>query len=167
MIPEVQIRPEEARDRVAIRTIHETAFGQPAEADLVDRLRANGNLVLSLVALAEEPVGHIAFSRLILADSDCRATALAPLAVAPERQRQGVGAFLVREGLKRLGEAGEHLVLVLGDPAYYGRFGFAADAARGLATPYDGPYLQALSFGDRGAAAHGLVRYAGAFAELA
>ena len=95
-----------------------------------------------------------------------RACALAPLAVLPQRQRQGIGSALVREALKRLEEDRMDLVLVLGEPDYYGRFGFATDLAKRLTTPYDGPYLQALALSERGAAAHGPAAYARAFAEL-
>jgi putative acetyltransferase len=166
MTVDIRIRPEIAADRAAIHAIHYRAFGQPAEADLVDRLRTEGDLVLSLVAVADQPAGHVAFSRLHLAGTDLRATALAPVAVLPEWQRREVGTALIRDGLARLRSAGEHLVLVLGDPAYYGRFGFTGEAARGLATPYDGPYLQALPLTDGRRSAVGPVTYARAFSEL-
>lgn len=163
----VLVRPEEAFDRDAIRAVHAQAFGQAAEADLVDRLREDGDLVLSLVAVRERVVGHVAFSRLKLLESPASAVALAPVAVLPAHQRAGVGTALIREGLRGLAAAGEDLVLVLGEPAYYARFGFAAEGARTLSTPYDGPYLQALALSDAGRAAAGAVRYARAFADLA
>jgi putative acetyltransferase len=166
MTPEFVIRPETDGDRVAIHALHGDAFGGMAEATLVDALRQDGDLILSLVADAHRPVGHIAFSRLVLPEIRLRASALAPLAIVKERQRQGIGAALVKEGLRRLAEAGEDFVLVLGDPAYYGRFGFSPDGASGLRTPYDGPYLQALALSDAGRQAHGPVHYARAFAEL-
>ena len=164
----VVIRPEEARDGPAIRAVVEAAFGQALEADLVDRLRAAGALVLSLVAEAGGVVGHIAFSRLTVdgPGSDVRAVALAPLAVAPGRQRAGIGGALVRRGLDELRAQGEELVLVLGDPAYYGRFGFTAQAAHGLATPYDGPALQALWLAPAPAGFQAVVRYPAPFSEL-
>lgn len=160
----VAIRRERPGDAAAIRSVIEAAFGQRDEADLVERLQGAGDLVLSLVAEAPDIVGHVAFSRLVLAGG--QATALAPVTVRPDRQRQGIGEALVREGLRRLGEAGEDLVLVLGDPAYYGRFGFAAEAARSLKTPYDGPCQQALALTDRGRRIAGAAAYAPAFAEL-
>ena len=163
----VRIRPEEPHDRPEIHALLEAAFGQPAEADLVQRLRADGDLVLSLAADDGNLVGHIAFSRLALPDApSLRACALAPLAVLPQRQRHGIGSDLVREALKRLEEDGMDLVLVLGEPDYYGRFGFTPDLAKRLETPYDGPYLQALALSESGKAAHGPAVYAGAFAEL-
>lgn len=161
-----RIRPEREADREAIRALTVGAFGQAAEADLVDALRAQGDLVLSLVAADPAIVGHLAFSRLGLPRAAVRATALAPVSAAPSRQRQGIGTALIRDGLRRLAADGEDLVLVLGEPAFYNRFGFAADAARGLSTPYDGPYLQALAFTEAGRAASGPVRYAAAFADL-
>jgi putative acetyltransferase len=167
MKPDVRIRPEEPGDWSAVHAVHAAAFGQAAEADLVDRLRADGELVVSLVACMDEPVGHVAFSPLAMYGApSVRACALAPLAVLPAVQRQGIGSALVTEGLRRLMEAGWDLALVLGEPAYYGRFGFDAEAARAFETPYDGPYLQALALSDKGRKAHGSVSYAKAFAEL-
>jgi putative acetyltransferase len=163
----MRIRPEEPHDWPEIHALIEAAFGQKAEADLVQRLRADGDLILSLTAEDGKPVGHVAFSRLALPDApSMRACALAPLAVLPQRQRQGIGSALVREGVKRLMQEDMDLVLVLGEPSYYGRFGFTADLAKRLRTPYDGPYLQALALSERGKAAHGPAVYARAFAEL-
>jgi putative acetyltransferase len=167
MIADLAIRPEEPADRPAIRAIHAAAFGQSAEAALVERLRADGDLVLSLVAVAAKPIGHIAFSPLVLSETpSVKACALAPLAVSPNRQRQGVGSALIKESLRRLAEAGMDLAVVLGDRDYYGRFGFTPDAAIRLKTPYDGPYLQALLLSERGKVAHGPASYARAFADL-
>ena len=95
-----------------------------------------------------------------------RAVALAPVAVVPARQRQAIAAALIREGLARLADDGQDLVLVLGDPAYYGRFGFTAEAAAPLKTPYDGPYQRAVALTESGRRMEGEVRYAAAFAEL-
>ncbi len=163
----MRIRPEEPADGTAIRALLESAFGQKAEADLVERLRRDGEVVLALTAEDDPPVGHIVFSRLTLPESpSVRACALAPLAVSPSHQRQGIGSALVREGLRRLAESGTDLVVVLGEPAYYGRFGFTPAMTDKLATPYDGPYLQALALSARGKDAHGPVLYARAFAEL-
>jgi len=161
------IRPEQPPDREAIRAIHQQAFGQTAEADLVDRLRQDGHLALSLVTFRRSVVAHVAFSRLELWEHPARAVALAPVAVLPALQGSGIGTALVRDGLRRLAASGEDLVLVLGDPGYYGRFGFSREAARDVTTPYDGPYLQALALSETGRKARGPVRYAPAFADLA
>jgi putative acetyltransferase len=160
------IRPEREDDHAAVRALLLRAFPGPAEADLVDALRSAGDLVLVLVADAGGVVGHIAFSRLTIAGSTLRATALAPIAVAPERQRNGLGAALIRDGLARLRSGGEDLILVLGEPAFYGRFGFDRRHAARLRTPYDGPYLQAMPLNGGGLQAKGVVQYAPAFSAL-
>lgn len=138
------------------------------EADLVERLRADGDLVLSLVAEKDGGlIGHCCFSRLTVHEGDrvAAAISLGPVAVLPAAQRQGVGQTLIRDGIARFKAAGETLIFVLGDPNYYARFGFASDAARRYRTPYDGPYLQALRLTDD-APLEGEVRYASAFAGL-
>ncbi|NIX76111.1 GNAT family N-acetyltransferase [Microvirga terricola] len=168
MTSSLRIRIEESTDRAAIRAIHAAAFGGNAEADLVDRLRADGDLTLSLVACAsDDVVGHIAFSPLALADCpSVKACALAPVAVLPPFQNRGIGAALIEDALQRLADADMDLVLVLGEPDYYGDFSFRVEAAEGLKTPYDGPYLQALPLSENGRTASGPVVYARAFAEL-
>lgn len=115
------------------------AFGGPNEAALVARLHADGAAAIALVACIGGAVaGHILFSPMI---APMRALALAPLAVAPEHQRRGIGAALVRAGMARAAAEGCQAVFVLGDPAYYRRFGFSAESARGFASPYAGPHL--------------------------
>ncbi len=161
------IRLEESADRSALYAIYSAAFGQLAEADLVQAMHDDGDLILSLIAFADGPIGHIAFSRLTLHETpSIKAAVLAPLAVAPSFQKRGIGAALVEDSLKRL--AGRHydLVLVLGEPHYYSRFGFMPRLAERLKTPYDGPYLQGLALSDKGKDARGSVSYAQAFAEL-
>ena len=161
------IRLEESTDWQAIYAIYVAAFGQSAEADLVRNMESDGDLILSLTAYNDEPAGHIAYSHLVLHEtSSIKACVLAPLAVAPAFQKQGIAAALVRHSLKRLTESGYDLVVVLGEPHYYGRFGFDPKLAENLKTPYDGPYLQALALSDIGKGAHGPVSYARAFAEL-
>jgi putative acetyltransferase len=161
------IRLDESNDWTAIYAVYEAAFGQSAEADLVRRLHADGDLLLSMTAHGPEPIGHIAFSRLLLNEApSMRGCALAPLAVSPAAQGQGIGTRLVKEGLARMARAGLDLVIVLGEPDYYGRFGFDPKLARNFKTLYDGPYLQALALSDKGREAHGSVTYARAFAEL-
>lgn len=128
------LRPEARRDIDGIAALNRMAFGGTDEADLVARLRADGDLPLSLVAEAGGVIlGHVALSPLRAAGP---ALALAPLAVHPAVQGRGIGTALVRAALDAFGD---HSVVVLGDPAYYRRFGFApAD----LQSPYAGPYLQ-------------------------
>lgn len=163
----ITIREATEQDRDAIRAIEEAAFGQPDEARLVDLLVAAGDDVLELVAERDgRPVGHVLFSRLTVEtrNRSFAAVALAPLAVVPDAQREGVGAALVEEAHRRLYRAGETLSVVLGDPAYYGRFGYAHERAEGFESDYQGEALQALAWGD--APSTGRLVYAAAFLEL-
>ncbi|WP_243374258.1 GNAT family N-acetyltransferase [Microvirga solisilvae] len=163
----MSIRIEEAVDWTGIYAIYEAAFGQRAEAELVRQLQEDGDLILSLMAYDDTPAGHIAFSHLTLHESpQVRCSALAPLAVTPAFQKQGIGSDLVRRGLDKLRADGYDMAVVLGDPNYYARFGFTAQLASQLKTPYDGPYLQALALSEKGKEAHGPVSYARAFSEL-
>jgi len=163
----MRLRLEESTDWAGLCAIYQAAFGQLAEASLVQRLRNDGDLVLSLTAYGVEPIGHIAFSRLILHEAPfAKGCGLAPLAVIPASQGRGVGTLLIEEGLNRMRAKGFDLVLVLGEPGYYGRFGFSTALAHRFKTLYDGPYLQALALSDNGREAHGSVTYARAFAEL-
>jgi len=121
------VRPERPEDVSAIRIVNEQAFGRAGEADLVDALRRNGKAMLSLVAEYEgRIVGHILFSPATVRSGETELTGagLAPLAVIPDRQNQGIGSVLVEEGLRRLREEGQMFVIVLGHPNYYPRFGF-------------------------------------------
>ena len=123
-----QIRPEQSADADGIRAVHLAAFAaRPNEANLVDRLRQAGQAAVSLVALSGgEITGHILFSpvSLVPAQHGQRGLGLAPLAVRPNDQRRGIGAQLVTRGLEACHAAGVDFVVVLGDPRYYGRFGF-------------------------------------------
>ena len=142
----------------------EAAFPTPAEARLVDRLRADGDAVISLVALDDDAiVGHVLFSRM---NAPPRTLGLAPVAVSPERQRSGVGARLIGEGLALARSEGWETVVVLGDPAYYRRFGFDPALTRGVVSPYAGPHLMALGLTETAPRLTGRVDYAPAFADL-
>jgi putative acetyltransferase len=140
------IRYARAADQSAIAEVVEQAFGQPDEARLVERLREAGDVLFELVAETDGVVvGHILFSRL-WADRNEMFAALAPLAVRPGLQRTGLGSQLVRAGLDSAREFGAHGVLVLGHPAYYPRFGFAAETAAQVASPFTGnPAFMALA----------------------
>ncbi len=162
------VRAETPADRDAIRAVHEVAFPTPQEADLVDALRVDDDLVLSLVAIEDGAiVGHIAFSRMTVKSDtgDSPALALAPVAVIPEFQREGVGSTLIENGLQLLAKKGEALVFVLGEPDYYGRFGFSAKLASGFTSPFPGRYFQLRRLTDD-APVSGSVHYAYAFSEL-
>lgn len=138
----IQVRPEHPADADAVRRVTRAAFGRPDEADLVDRLRQRAEGYLALVAVeAGEVVGHVAFSR-VTVDPPGQALAavgLAPMAVRPDRQRCGVGSALVRAGLAACREAGAEAVFVLGDPAYYPRFGFRPAADSEIGNEYGAP----------------------------
>ncbi|MGE0061943.1 MAG: GNAT family N-acetyltransferase [Xanthobacteraceae bacterium] len=157
------VRDETLADVAAIRAVNEAAFAGAQEADLVDALRRDGDLLLSLVADDGGVIGHVAFSRMQIEGDP--AVALAPVAVLPAQQRRGIGTALIEDGLRRLKQSGETLVFVLGAPAYYGRFGFAAASAARFETPYPGPYFQSLALSPR-APSSGAVRYARAFSAL-
>ncbi|MDX1419761.1 MAG: N-acetyltransferase [Rubricoccaceae bacterium] len=137
----LRIRAEEARDRAAVRRVHTEAFGRPDEADLVDRLREQARPYLGLVAEQEGAVvGHIAFSPVTVAPPSERSLwGLAPMAVRPALQRQGIGTALVEEGLRACRRAGGEAVVVLGHPRYYPRFGFRPASRFGLSCVYDAP----------------------------
>ncbi len=164
----MSIRTATARDREAIRLVEEHAFGQKAEAGLVDALVGNGDTVVELVAEEEgQVVGHILFSRLYVEHGGRRfaAVALAPLAVEPSFHGAGIGGALIREAHVRLKKAGEKLSIVLGEPAYYGRFGYARQRAARFESDYQCDALQALAWGE--APESGRLVYASAFSELA
>ncbi len=136
------IRIEAPHDRPAIRRTVTAAFGQEAEADLVDALRASGDAAISLVAEdGGNIVGHILFSKLQAPE---RCLALAPVSVAPSRQSRGIGSKLISEGLARAKSAGWRGVFLLGAPDYYRRFGFSPELAESFESPYPKPYFMAL-----------------------
>ena len=150
--------------------MHRAAFPTNLEADLVSRLHADFDSEISLVAKDErEIVGHVMLSRMqVEADGrEQRALGLAPVAVLPERQRQGIGTALIEEALKRAEKLGEELVFVVGEPDYYGRFGFSQETAKPFASPYAGPCFQAKVLrNDFSLPASGRAEYAPGFAEL-
>jgi putative acetyltransferase len=137
----IVIREERLKDRSAIRQVNEQAFGQQVEADIVDRLRENCPNILSLVAVQEEQVvGHILFSPAKI-EGDGKAVqgmGLAPVAVTPEWQRQGIGSLLVQTGIKMLKYRGCVFVILLGHPEYYPRFGFERASQHGIRSQWDG-----------------------------
>jgi putative acetyltransferase len=160
----VLIRGEERDDIPAVRKMIEEAFQQPAEARLVDRLRAEGEAVISAVAVAAgEVVGHIMFSKM---DAPFRALGLAPVAVKPSLQRNGIGSELIRWGLAQAKADGWQGVFVLGDPKFYERFDFSVALASGFESPYAGEHFMALALNGALPATSGKVEYAAAFKTL-
>lgn len=136
------IRLETRRDAAAIRDVHLRAFApERTEADLVETLRAGEAYMpeLCLVALDGDAVaGHIAFSRAHL-DSGHSVLVLAPVGVLPERQGDGAGSALVREGLRRAAQTEFGVIVVLGHAAYYPRFGFEPAGDLGIEAPFPVP----------------------------
>jgi putative acetyltransferase len=162
-----EIRPERPEDAAGIDSLLRIAFPGVAEADLVTRLRADGDLALSLVAAENGTIiGQVAFVPVALdPDPGYRVWGLAPISVLPERQGQGIGSTLTEAGLDAADAAGIGLVLVLGDQNYYGRFGFDTMLAEGISVAWAGPYFAALALIER-APPRGKATYPAAFAEL-
>jgi putative acetyltransferase len=164
------VRPETGDDVDAIREVHLKAFPTPAEADLVTRLRDDFDSEISLVAeQAGRVVGHVVLSRMRVSAGSraLRALGLGPVGVLPGAQGSGVGSELVRSALAIAGTLGEEVVFVLGEPEYYTRFGFSAEAAAPFASPYAGPYFMALWLRPPAAPpVDGKADYAPAFASL-
>lgn len=167
----LEIRDETPEDAVSVAEVNRLAFSGEVEVGLIDRLRRDGDVFCSLVAVAgREVVGHALFSRarLEIAGNAVPAVALGPVAVRPDRQGLGTGSALIRRGLDLCRERGAAAAVVLGHPSYYPRFGFSAERARGLESPYAGSdafMAMELSEGALGEGT-GTVSYASAFADL-
>ncbi|RJF93298.1 GNAT family N-acetyltransferase [Sphingomonas cavernae] len=166
----VKLRVEAPGDAAAIRAVNCAAFPTEAEADLVEALRADGDAAISLVAEDnDEIVGHVLLSTMqVSADGRAvRAAGLAPVAVVPGRQAQGIGSALVRSAIDAARAQGFEMLFLLGEPEYYGRFGFSVEAAAPFASPYAGPYFQALMLEPAMVSPKaGDARYARAFSDL-
>jgi putative acetyltransferase len=164
IMAEMIVRNERQDDESAVATVVGQAFERADEARLVGQLRTDGDAVISVVAVVGGiAVGHVMLSRMV---APFRALGLGPVSVVPEHQRRGIGSSLVKEGLKQAQEQGWKAVFVLGDPAYYQRFGFRVDLAQGFSSPYAGPRFMAISLGAHLPASSGRVDYAPAFASL-
>lgn len=134
----IDIRDEELHDTDAVRKVHRQAFAQDDEGRIVDALRANGAVTLSLVAVDHQSiVGHILFSPLSV--GNLVGAALGPMAVVPRYQRRGIGTRLVESGIERLRTMACPFIVVIGHPHFYPRFGFGPAAAHGLTCEWDVP----------------------------
>ena len=166
------IRPETAADVAQIHQVNELAFGSPSEAKLVEQLRAVADPQISLVAVKDSHVvGHVFFSPVSIETNDSGAVilGLAPMAVLPEYQNQGIGSQLVRAGLQSCQRIGCDVVVVVGHPEYYPRFGFVPAKPKGLSCEYPVPdevfmvaELKPGALNGR----RGVVKYLPAFAEV-
>ena len=167
----ISIRSETPEDYAAVYRVNTLAFERESEAVLVDKLRVAYSHI-SLVAVKDgQIVGHIFFSPVSVESEDANfmALGLAPMAVLPEYQNQGIGSQLIRHGLKECESQGHNVVFVLGHPNYYPRFGFSPAKAKGIGCEYPVPdevfmvaELKPKALGGR----TGLVRYKPEFAEV-
>lgn len=182
----MKIRAEQADDYAAIRQLNELAFGRSQEADLVEALRDSDLDVISLVAIAPVAdsvpqdagaiVGHLLFSPVTITPTiapplvnPIKIAGLGPIAVLPALQRRGIGSQLIQAGLEQCRQQGYDAIVVLGNPQFYQRFGFATASLKQLQCEYDVPEevfmvieLQPNSL----AACSGMIRYAPAFANV-
>jgi putative acetyltransferase len=143
----MEVRAEKLEDIEAIHRVNVAAFGRESEADLVDQLRGVASTLSFVAVESEQIVGHIFFSPVVILQSGRSAIAgeyaddllilgLAPVAVLSDYQRQGIGSWLIRHGLKECARLGVKAVVVLGSPDYYPRFGFIPAKVKGLGCKY-------------------------------
>lgn len=133
----ITVRQERSSDQAGVRAVHLGAFETPMEADLVDALRSEVPGYLGFVACdGDAVVGHVVFTPITVAGAPARAMTLAPLAVLPARQREGIGSTLTRAGLEHLRAAACALVVLVGHASYYPRFGFVPASRFGLVCPW-------------------------------
>lgn len=131
------VRPERADEREAVFAVHEAAFGRPVEARIVDDVRGTDAFVPALSLVAEDGdrvLGHVLVSYFEV-EGGRRVLQLGPIGVLPERQGQGIGSALMRAAIQRADELLEPLIVLEGNPAYYGRFGFRPASRLGLLPP--------------------------------
>jgi len=136
------IRTEKPEDLEAVRQVNIAAFGRENEANLVDRLRGIASTFSFVAVQSDRIVGHIFFSPVVVEGKCSRnlsIVGLAPLAVLPNYQRQGIGTLLIRQGLKECARSGFNAVVVLGHPDFYSRFGFIPASRKSLKCEYDVP----------------------------
>ncbi len=166
------IRTEAPADILPIQRLLSDVFPSSGEADLVMQLRENGQRTLSLVACNDEGeiIGHAMFSPVMVDDSDLNWQGLAPVSVREDYRNNGIGSQLIREGLESLAELGYPVCVVLGDPKYYGRFGFESAAPHQLNCQWEVPEgaFQVMALLDSALSTHnGLVKYSEEFLSLA
>jgi putative acetyltransferase len=157
----IEIREEHPGDVTAVRDVNRRAFGQDREGNIVEALRSNGAALLSLVATLDgQVVGHIMYSPLSVGDT--QGAALGPMAVLPERQRQGIGPHLMDTGSRTLTEAGCPFIVVVGHAEYYPRFGFRPASAYGITCEWELPddvFMAVILDAEKMRGVAGLARY--------
>ena len=172
--PVVTIRPEQPTDHEQVFQVNQLAFGQPDEARLVQALRRSPAFIpeLSLVAVEDERVvGHILFTRIVVRNGTTahEALALAPMAVLPARQRVGIGSSLVKRGLADSRNLGHAVIILVGHPEYYPRFGFVPGEPFGIWPPFEvspGAFMVLELLPNALAGIRGQVEYPAEFAEV-
>ena len=164
------LRAEQVGDEAAICDLVRRAFAPMPfsvgdEQDLVNALRADGDLVVSLVAVspAGAIIGHVGFSPATIERQACGWYQMAPVSVTPGRQHRGIGSALIRAGIEQLRESDAAGIAVVGNPVYYERFGFTVLAGLAPESAHDAPYFRAMVLG--GKVPQGTLRYAPAFNE--
>ena len=138
----MEVRAERPEDLAAIRRVNIAAFGRESEANLVDRLRGATSTFSFVAVESAQIVGHILFSSVAIegeCDEHLLILGLAPLAVLPENQRQGIGSSLIQQSLEECARLGCKAVVVLGHPKYYPKFGFVPAKEKGLRCEYAVP----------------------------
>ena len=167
----ITIRQEQPQDLKTIREVNRRAFAQTQEADLVDKLRQNYHNLLSLVAVIQnEVVGHILFTPVTIesAARTVRGMGLAPMAVLPEYQRQGIGSKLVRSGIEQLKKRQCPFIIVLGHAEYYPQFDFEPASRYGIRSEWqveDGVFMILPLNESEMQGISGVARYSPEFAE--
>nr|WP_038282560.1 N-acetyltransferase [Pacificimonas flava] len=157
-----RLRPRKSSDDPFIDDLVKRAFDQPDEANLVRQLRQDGAAKIEHVAVeGEHIVGHVMLSAM---ESPPRSLGLAPLSVAPEREGEGIGGMLVRAGVSAARRQGWQAIFCLGEPDYYEKFGFTAEAAAPYPSDYSGPHFLMGWFGKKPAIAP--ADYAPAFSGI-
>lgn len=158
------IRREEPNDIAAIHLVNEAAFPSNLEANLVDDLRAEGDAIISLVAIdGDDIIGHILLSKMA---APLKALGLAPVAVLPEKQGNGIGSALIKSAIKEAKDDGWEIIFVLGNPKIYCKFGFDLEIAKNFNCAYSGPHFMAQYLGNELKINKGDVAYAPAFTSL-
>lgn len=138
----MEVRAEKLQDIAAIRKVNVAAFGRENEANLVDQLRGIASTFSFVAIETEQVVGHIFFSPVSVVgecSNNLLMLGLAPMAVLPDYQRQGIGSLLIQQSLQECAQAGCSAVVVLGHPEYYPRFGFMPAREKGLSCEYAVP----------------------------